>query len=321
MLLRYAQIFVAGLCIMLAATGCARTVVQQETRVRPSVMNTPYTEVIAHRGASAYAPENTLAAFQLAIDQGADWFELDCYLSKDGEVIVIHDPTVDRTTDGTGAIADMTLEELKQLDAGSWFDPKFAGERLPTLDESLELAKGQVGVLIEIKNSDDDSALMRDIQEGFAHVPSLDEGQYQELMELIEASGTRNLPLTGAMIDIVRRLEMEDEVVIQSFSSIVCAVALHEAPEITTELLGGGSPDQPEQWENYLRMGHLFGVHGFNPNHGLLTPGRLAAFHAANKAVSVWTVNNPDDMARYARWGVDGIITDYPDVCLEVLGR
>ncbi len=116
--------------------------------------------VIAHRGASAYAPENTLAAFSLAADMGAHWFELDCTLTKDGEVIVIHDDTIDRTTGVEGVVAEMTLAELKRYDAGSWFDAKFAGERLPMLGEALDLGKDRrIGVYIEIKDSDDDRAL------------------------------------------------------------------------------------------------------------------------------------------------------------------
>ena len=90
-------------------------------------------DVIAHRGASAYAPENTLAAFHLASEMNADWFELDCTLTQDGEIIVIHDDTIDRTTPAEGRVADLALAELKALDAGSWRDPEFADERLPTL--------------------------------------------------------------------------------------------------------------------------------------------------------------------------------------------
>src|ERR1035437_6734016 len=92
--------------------------------------------VIAHRGASAYAPENTLAAFDLASQMRAGWFELDCMLTRDGQVVVIHDDTLDRTTNGHGPVAAMTLAELKRLDAGSWKGPMFAGQRLPALAEA-----------------------------------------------------------------------------------------------------------------------------------------------------------------------------------------
>lgn len=111
-------------------------------------------ELMAHRGNSALAPENTLAAFAKAVESGAGWTELDVRLSADGEVVVMHDPTVDRTTDGAGAVAEMTLAELKSLDAGSWFGPEFAGERIPTLCEVIDLAGGLIRLNVEIKSAD-----------------------------------------------------------------------------------------------------------------------------------------------------------------------
>ena len=100
--------------------------------------------VIAHRGFSGVAPENTLAAFRKAIDVGADMFELDVLLSQDEHVVVIHDDTLERTTNGTGKVIDHTLAELQALDAGSWFSPEFAGEPIPTLEDALRLAKGEI---------------------------------------------------------------------------------------------------------------------------------------------------------------------------------
>lgn len=108
---------------------------------------------IAHRGASGLAPENTLAAFRKAVDIGADFVEFDVQLSKDGSVIILHDLTLDRTTDGTGAPGDYSLQELKQLDAGSSFSAEFKGEPLPTLDETLGYLKGKIKADIEIKVS------------------------------------------------------------------------------------------------------------------------------------------------------------------------
>jgi glycerophosphoryl diester phosphodiesterase len=93
--------------------------------------------VCAHRGRSGVAPENTLAAFEAAVDLGADFLELDVRRSADGEIVCIHDATVDRTTDGTGAVADLTLAELRALDAGSWKDARYAGERIPLLSAVL----------------------------------------------------------------------------------------------------------------------------------------------------------------------------------------
>lgn len=108
--------------------------------------------VIAHRGASGYAPENTLAAFQLAVEQGADMVELDVHLSRDGEVVVIHDDRLERTTDGHGLVGSATLAELRRLDAGAWRGAQFTGQRIPTLDEVLAWAHGRTRLAIEIKN-------------------------------------------------------------------------------------------------------------------------------------------------------------------------
>lgn len=291
--------------------GCATTA--KDAHMRDE------TAVIAHRGASAYAPENTMAAFRLADEMAADWFELDCTLSRDGEVVVIHDGTVDRTTDGTGAVGDLALADLKRLDAGSWKEPKFAGERLPTLGEALDFAKGRIGVYIEIKDSDDDGALGQRILELAGDRSALSPKLRREAMKLVEADGTRNLALTREVVELVRERRMGRQVVVQSFSPIVCLVAMSEAPKLRVELLGVDDREKPQVWENFLRWGYLLDVAGFNPNLESLTPGRLAAFRAAGKSVSVWTVDKPDDMRRLADWGVDGIITNRPDECRRVL--
>lgn len=107
--------------------------------------------IIGHRGAAGEAPENTLRSFQLAFEQGADAIELDIHLSADGELVVIHDHTIDRTTNGTGAVADLTLSELKRYDAGGWFHEQFAGEQIPTLLEVFEIVPKDRMVNIEIK--------------------------------------------------------------------------------------------------------------------------------------------------------------------------
>jgi glycerophosphoryl diester phosphodiesterase len=110
-------------------------------------------QVLAHRGASAYAPENTLAAFRLAIEQRADWLELDVQQTKDGQLVVFHDLRVERTTNGQGALRDLTLEQVRQLDAGSWYGPRFAGERIPTFEEVVSLAREQnVRIFPEVKD-------------------------------------------------------------------------------------------------------------------------------------------------------------------------
>jgi len=113
----------------------------------PNVLN------IAHRGAKGEAPENTLAAFRLGVDQGCDAIELDIHLSKDGELIVIHDATLDRTTDMTGRVHELTVEEIKQADAGRWFHESFAGERVPLLEEVFDAVPPHIMINVEIKDS------------------------------------------------------------------------------------------------------------------------------------------------------------------------
>ena len=108
--------------------------------------------IIAHRGASSSAPENTLAAFSLAVEQGARAIELDVQMSADGHPVIIHDSTLARTTNGTGHVWEKTLAELRRLDAGSWLSPRFAGEQIPTLEEVVAWANGRIALAIEIKN-------------------------------------------------------------------------------------------------------------------------------------------------------------------------
>lgn len=112
-----------------------------------------HVRVQAHRGFSENYPENTLIAFDKALEAGADLIEMDLAITADGHIIVIHDETLDRTTSGTGPVSICTLEQLKQLDAGSWKDPRFAGERVPTLEEALELAEGRGDLNLEIKST------------------------------------------------------------------------------------------------------------------------------------------------------------------------
>jgi glycerophosphoryl diester phosphodiesterase len=164
--------------------------------------------ICAHRGASAAAPENTVAAFRLAGELGADMFELDVSLTKDGGLVIMHDALVDRTTDGTGAVADLTLAEIRRLDAGSWKSPRFKGERVPTLDEVFTNRDGQM-VNVEIK----------------ANVPNV--------RQTAEKVAT-----------LIRKHGVQNNVVVSSFSASALA-RMHEiAPDIPTGFLFGGTiPD------------------------------------------------------------------------------
>jgi len=277
-----------------------------------------HVNIIAHRGASAYAPENTLASFQKAIELRAHWFELDCTLTKDGEVVVIHDNTLARTTGGVqGHVGDFTLAQLKRYDVGSWFDPKFAAERFPSLAETLDLAKGKIGVYIEIKNSDDDTDLMRQILDAYDSAPMLPDHR-ADLLRHIEASDSRNLELTRNVIALVRERSMQKQIVLQSFSPIVCAVALIEAPELRTELLAASSDRDPLQWSRFLEWNKRLVPNGFNPNKDDVTRTLVTDLHANNQTIAVWTVDDPQDMRDLVDLGVNSLITNKPDLALKV---
>jgi glycerophosphoryl diester phosphodiesterase len=157
-------------------------------------MATPALMVIAHRGASSYAPENTLAAFDLALQMGVHHIELDVDFTSDGHIVVIHDDTVDRTTNGSGPVTSHTLAALRGFDAGSWFGAQFAGERIPTFDEVLARYKGRVHIHTEIKG----------------HSPSLSQ----------------------RTADLIRKHGMEGQVTITSFQKVRLAEMRAYAPEL-----------------------------------------------------------------------------------------
>ena len=277
-------------------------------------------DVIGHRGASAYAPENTLSSFRLAKELKADWFELDVTLTKDGQVLVIHDDKLDRTTNGKGKAGAKTLAELKQLDAGSWKDPKFAGEKLPTLAEALDLAKElKIGVYIEIKNADDDTALIRDIVKMAGDAPVMTRDMKREMMAKIRASKTRNLELTEKTIDLVRKRRMARQVVIQSFSPIACAITICEAPRFRTEMLALKDDDNPQRWPLYLRWMDLMKPSGFNTNPKSFEEPVLRKCQAEGRHMAIWTLDEEAEIRHFAELGVTGIITNKPDLALKVL--
>lgn len=156
--------------------------------------------IIAHRGASGEAPENTMAAFRLAVEQGADMVETDVHLTADGMLVAIHDATLDRTTSGRGFVKDYPLDQIRALDAGSWFSPEYAGERVPTLEELLEWASGRIPVCVEIKN-------------GPIYYPEIE----------------------ARVIEALRRHDMVDQAMVISFDHL----AILRSKELCPELAGG----------------------------------------------------------------------------------
>lgn len=222
---------------------------------------------IAHRGASGGFPENTLRAFTAAIAAGAQMCELDVQLTIDGAVVVIHDETVERTTDGCGAVRSMTLAELKRLDAGIRFGREFAGERIPTLEEVMAVADGRCGLNIEIKSA----------------------GVERKVCELI----VERRALATAMIS--------------SFDWDALAVVRHFEPRVRVGLLAS-------QWPARL-VGAAFELkaESINPRSDIVTEDLCIAAHERNLSVYTWTVDEPGEMRRLIAFGVDGIMTNYPE--------
>jgi len=245
--------------------------------------------LVAHRGGSRIAPENTMQAFRAAVDQwGADMLELDVRLTRDGVVVVIHDETVDRTSDGTGPVASFSLEELQELDAGYRFvdpsgDAAFRGQgvRIPTLDELLE----------------DLPAMRLNIEAKEPQVAG-------PLVELIRRHGAEDRCLVAAEFERCRRAA-------RGYPGPWGASRHHVFLFWFLHHLPGGSPytpgadvlQVPQSWKGLQ----------------IVTPSFVRAAHALNLPVQVWTVDDPDDMRRLLAMGVDGIQSDRPDILARVL--
>ena len=231
--------------------------------------------VIAHRGASAVAPENTLAAFELAADLGAEAVELDAKLTGDGEAVAFHDRTLERTTGEGGTPGSRSLAELRLLDAGAWKSDAFRGARIPTLSEVLESVGRRLLVNIELTD------------------------YWAEQGRLVER-----------VVAVVRRQGMESRVLLSSFQSAALVAAQRIAPQIARAHLVG--PTWLAIRDRFsLRRAEVQVVH---PHESLVRPDRIAAIHEAGRRIHVYTVLDPETMRRFWRLGVDGLISDLPDM-------
>ena len=236
------------------------------------------TKVFAHRGASGYAPENTLSAVALAPEQGADGIELDVQLTKDGKVVVIHDETTDRTSTGKGRVCDYTLAELKELSFHNHME-QYQGEKIPTLQEVLELVKpGTMQVNIELKT-------------GILWYPGIEE----KTLEVVQNAG------------------MEDRVIYSSFNhySVQRIKSLNPSAE-TAYLISDVMLDV----EKYaLRTG----ADGLHPAvYHMHMADFMERYQASGLNIRIWTVNDRNDMKEFIEKGFEAVITNYPDVAIEV---
>ena len=236
--------------------------------------------IFAHRGASAHAPENTLAAFELALAQNADAIELDVKLSADGQVVVIHDSTVDRTTGSSGRVKDLSLQELQSLDAGSFFSPNYRGEKIPALEEVFEAVGRHTFINVELTNysTPDD--------------------------ELVERVCT-----------LVKKFGLQPRVLFSSFFASNLSKARASLPEVPRGLLAVNGFLGAWARSFGFNFGSYAALHPYLKD---VSSQHVQRVHRLNRRVHVWTVNAAEDMRRLFQWGVDGIFTDDPQLALQV---
>lgn len=253
-------------------------------------------QVIAHQGGDGIWPGDTLFAFERAVEIGADVLEMDAHITKDGHIILMHDETVDDTTDGTGLIEEMTLAELKQFDAAyHWSND--GGQTFPYRGQGI-----QVTALAEV----------------FERFP-----QMRYAIE-IKKSG---IPVEQPLCDLIRQYNMQDKVLVASFHDAVMQTFRATCPEVATSASRG-------EVTKFVVLGKIFlsglvapGYEAIQPpfdpeesyNIPIMTRRFIRESHAQNIKVEPWTVDDPDLMRQYIEWGVDGIITDRPDLMVELL--
>lgn len=254
--------------------------------------------VIAHQGGDGIFPGDTMYAFEQSATLGADVLEMDAHITKDGEIVLMHDEKVDRTTDGTGLIEDLTLTELKELDAAY----KWSND-----DEKTFPFRGQ-GI----------------------QVPALRElfEKFPDMRYLIEIKLTEN-PIDKPLCALIREHHMEEKVIIGSFHDDAMAMFRETCPEVATGAARG-------EVTSFVILGKVFLSGWVSPQYQdlqvpwekseskgipIMTKRFIREAHAKNVKVEPWTVNDPALMKQYIEWGVDGIITDRPDLMLQVLGR
>jgi glycerophosphoryl diester phosphodiesterase len=260
-----------------------------EGMIDPTPHSAKRPKVIAHRGASAYAPESTLEAFRLALQMGVDGVEMDVHMLRDGVIVAIHDSDVQRTTNGRGLISELTLKELKALDAGSWFNsafpkkakPEFALARIPTLQEIIDLMReNSVQLYIELKDPE----------------------RYQPDFE-------------SNLLSMIRSHQLEKRAHFLSFSSQSVKKIKALDPAMQTALLISGSI------KNAVETATRVSADELAIRHTLADPCIVDAAHESGLSVLVWTVNSQSDFRRAIRSGVDGIITNHPDRLNRILGE
>ncbi|MBW3111580.1 glycerophosphodiester phosphodiesterase [Bacillus sp. MCCB 382] len=238
-------------------------------------------ELFAHRGVSGEAPENTLAAFKAAAESGAHGIELDVQLTKDGQIVVIHDETIDRTTNGTGYVKDLTWEQLRTYDAGSWFHPSFKGESIPSLEEVLDVVTAHhdsMIINIELKND-------------LIDYPQLEE----KVLELLKEKG------------------MKEQTIISSFNSASLKKVRELDPDIETGFLFEGIPANILDRIKPLQVNALHCDLSFAQS----PTGRNVM--DMGMPLRVFTINTVEEFQLVKKAGVEVVMSDYPGLFLDYL--
>ena len=229
-------------------------------------------EILAHRGASGTAPENTIAAFKKALIDGCDGFEFDVQQTKDGEIVVFHDWTLERTSNGSGYLRDHTLNELKKLDAGSWFSDNFIGEKIPTLEETLDIIPDDKLINIELKEEH-----------------SVERGTEKKVLDIIRKYPTKNIIVSSFSHNLLKNLKELDD-------SIKVGILL-ECALVNLDL--------------YIKnLG--FKIDAYHPGKSFLNKKDVDYLNSMGIDINVWTVNTTKDLNLLKDMGVTRIITNFP---------
>jgi glycerophosphoryl diester phosphodiesterase len=242
-------------------------------------MNRPL--IIAHRGASAYAPENTLSVIKKAIEMNSDGIELDVQLSKDGHVVIIHDSTVNRTSNGNGKVKNLTLKQLKDLDYGSWFSKEFKNESICTLEEVFCYLKDYKGLInVEIKK------------------------------EWLQFNS-----IEKKVADLIAKYDLRDRTIVSSFSTLSLLKIKRIDKNIQTGILYSSST------KRLILFAEFFKMDAIHPWYQNVTKDVKKIAVKDNLKINTYTVDEPKEIKKLADLGVDGIITNVPDIALKELNR
>lgn len=240
--------------------------------------------IIAHRGANKYAPQNTLPAFSKAVKLSADGIETDVHLSKDGEIVICHNYTIDATSNGKGLIDDMTLSELRGFDFGAYFSENYKGTLIPTLSELLEIVKNMTLINIEIKPPKKSNDLVK-----------------RTLCE-------------------IHKFGIEKNVIVSCFDPECIRLSKELDPEIRTGFLyeTGDLADEVRKYgiAKYCKELKADAAH---PEKVLITKEEVDELHKAGMAVNPWTVNEYNEIVTLTKMGCDALITNVPDFCRNIL--